>query len=84
MALANHLRLSFLKAAHACHVRCSVQEIRAAHLLQPMYAKVREHGAPVQGARLAEEARDLSHERTLLTSFLFQISTACSTPPLVR
>jgi hypothetical protein len=32
-----------------------------AHLLQPMYAKVREHGAPVQGARLGEEARDLSH-----------------------
>jgi hypothetical protein len=23
-----------------------------AHLVQPMYAKVREHGAPVQGARL--------------------------------
>jgi hypothetical protein len=34
------------------HVRCSVQEIRVAHLVQPMYAKVREHGAPVQGARL--------------------------------
>jgi hypothetical protein len=33
-------------------VRCSVQEIRVAHLVQPMYAKVREHGAPVQGARL--------------------------------
>jgi hypothetical protein len=24
-----------------------------AHLLQPMYAKAREHGAPVQGTRLA-------------------------------
>jgi hypothetical protein len=34
------------------HVRCSVQEIRVAYLIQPMYAKVREHGAPVQGARL--------------------------------
>jgi hypothetical protein len=34
------------------HVRCRVQEIRVAHLIQPMYAKVREHGAPVQGARL--------------------------------
>jgi hypothetical protein len=32
-----------------------------AHLVQPMYAKVREHGAPVQGERLGEEARNLSH-----------------------
>jgi hypothetical protein len=37
------------------HVRCSVQEIRVAHLVQPMYAKVREHGAPVQGARLVKK-----------------------------
>jgi hypothetical protein len=29
--------------------------------VQPMYAKVREHGAPVQGERLGEEARNLSH-----------------------
>ena len=26
-----------------------------AHLVQPMYAKVREHGAPVQGARLVRK-----------------------------
>src|ERR1700761_7405463 len=26
-----------------------------AHLFQPMYAKVREHGAPVQGARLVRK-----------------------------
>jgi hypothetical protein len=26
-----------------------------AHLFQPMYAKVREHGAPVQGARLVSK-----------------------------
>jgi hypothetical protein len=40
-----------------------------AHLLQPMYAKVREHGAPVQGARLGEGARDLyHHERNTLTA----------------
>jgi hypothetical protein len=25
------------------------------HLLQPMYAKVREHGAPVQGARIVSK-----------------------------
>jgi hypothetical protein len=88
VALANLMRLSLLKAAHAVmsgaayrkfgspgfpvefggvgeplaafltesrtrgHVWCSVQEIRVAHLVQPMYAKLREHGAPVQGARL--------------------------------
>jgi hypothetical protein len=37
--------------------------------VQPMYAKVREHGAPVQGERLGEEARDLSHyQRMTVTS----------------
>jgi hypothetical protein len=44
---------AFLTESHTRgHVQCSVQEIRVAHLVQPMYAKVREHGAPVQGARL--------------------------------
>jgi hypothetical protein len=37
------------------HVRCSVKEVRVAPLFQPMYAKVREHGAPVQGARLVRK-----------------------------
>jgi hypothetical protein len=37
--------------------------------VQPMYAKVREHGAPVQGERLGEEARNLAHnQRMTLTS----------------
>ena len=31
--------------------------------LQPMYAKVREHGAPVQGERRGEEAMDLAHNQ---------------------
>ena len=40
-----------------------------AHLVQPMYAKVREHGAPVQGARPCEEERDLSpNQRMTITS----------------
>ena len=30
--------------------------------VQPMYAKVREHGAPVQGARLGEEAEKAEGE----------------------
>jgi hypothetical protein len=50
--LASLMRLSLLKAAHVAVGQCRVQEIRVAHLVQPMYAKVREHGAPVQGARL--------------------------------
>ncbi len=31
-----------------------------AHLVQPMYAKVREHGAPVQGARLVASERSVA------------------------
>jgi hypothetical protein len=41
--------------------------------VQPMYAKVREHGAPVQGARLGEHTRDLVHnQRRTLTSVLIR------------
>jgi hypothetical protein len=39
-----------------------------AHLLQPMYAKVREHGAPVQGSRLErmrEICRTTNHDAYL-------------------
>jgi hypothetical protein len=35
-----------------------------AHLLQPMYAKVREHGAPVQGARPGGKPAKRLDERT--------------------
>ena len=73
VALANFMRLSLLKAARRGHVRCSVQEIRVAHLVQPMYAKVREHGAPVQGARLGgkpETRMDEMTARTELSSFI--------------
>ena len=59
VALANLMRLSLLKAAYVDVGECHVAGIRVAHLLQPMYAKVREHGAPVQGARLGGKARDL-------------------------
>ncbi len=45
-------------------VRCSVQEIRVAHLFQPMYAKTRTWGT-VQGARPCEVARDLSHHQRM-------------------
>jgi hypothetical protein len=38
VALANFMRLSLLKAAHAVVFRCSVQEIRVARLIRPRYA----------------------------------------------
>jgi hypothetical protein len=44
-------------------------------LVQPTYAKVREHGAPVQGARLRGEARDLSH---------YQRTTCAYAPKLAK
>jgi hypothetical protein len=44
-----------------------------AHLVQPMYAKVREHGAPVQGERLGEEAKDLSPDQLTPVSHRFQV-----------
>jgi hypothetical protein len=52
VALARLMRLSLLKAAHAAVGERHVAGNPGRHLLQPMYAKVREHGAPVQGARL--------------------------------
>ena len=62
------MRLSLLKAAHVAVASAAYQEIRVAHLVRPVYAKVREHGAPVQGARLVSK-RDLSHnQRMTLTS----------------
>jgi hypothetical protein len=72
VALAHLMRLSLLKAAHAAvGVSATWQEIRVAHLVQPMYAKA-EHGAPVQGARLGEEARDLLRkQRITLTPSTF-------------
>ena len=43
VALASLMRLSLLKAAHVAVASAAYQEIRVAHLVQPMYAKVREH-----------------------------------------
>jgi hypothetical protein len=59
VALTNLMRLSLLKAAHAVMSGAAYRKSGSPHLLQPMYAKVREHGAPVQGARLVRK-REIS------------------------
>ena len=60
------------------HVRCSVQEIRVAHLFQPMYAKTRTWGTR-PGGNAGEEARDLWHNQRMTLasrSWLFIRSAA--------
>jgi hypothetical protein len=59
VALASLMRLSLLKAAHAAVGECHVAGNPGRPSSQPMYAKVREHGAPVQGARLVRK-REIS------------------------
>ena len=57
----------------------------SAHLVQPMYAEVREHGAPVQGARPREEARDLSpNQRIALNLNATAVRKENSSLPLPR
>jgi hypothetical protein len=64
LALANLMRLSLLKAAHAVMSGAAYRKSGSPHLLQPMYAKVREHGAPVQGGRLVSK-REICRTRRL-------------------
>jgi hypothetical protein len=63
VALTNLMRLSLLKAAHAVMSGAAYRKSGSPHLLQPMYAKVREHGAPRPGGKPGEEERDLSHNQ---------------------
>jgi len=55
VALASLMQLSLLKPHTLPLASAAYQEIRVAHLVQPMYAKLREHGAPVQEPRLVRK-----------------------------
>jgi hypothetical protein len=84
VALANLMRLSLRKAAHAAVGSATWQEIRVTHLVQPMYAKTRTWGTRPGGKACEEEIELSPKQRMTLASlgsrsrsFITDISCGC-------